>query len=43
MIYTGNGSVGPVPNVEKRITDKIPLQGGRAVGTANQEKAYNGI
>jgi hypothetical protein len=42
-IYTGVGTVGAVPNVEKRVTEKVPLQGGRAVGTLNQEQAYNGI
>ena len=31
-IYTGNGSVGAVPNVENRVTTKSRLDGGRAMG-----------
>jgi hypothetical protein len=42
-IYTGTGSVGVVPNESERVTEKVELQGGRAIGTINQSSAYNGI
>lgn len=40
-IYSGDGSVGAVPNKEERVTTKFPLEGGRAMGTLNQEEYYN--
>ena len=39
-IYSGTGTVGAVPNKEERITPKMPLEGGRAMGTIHQEDYY---
>lgn len=36
-IYTGNGSVGAVPNSEQRVTSRMMLPGGRQMGTINAE------
>lgn len=36
-IFSGNGTVGAVPNVEQRVTNKIPLAGGRAMGVLDAD------
>lgn len=42
-IYSGIGSVGAVPNVEHRITEKFSLPGGRSIGKISAESAYQDI
>lgn len=42
-IYTGIGTVGVVPNVHERVTDKPPLEGGRAMGTISTTDIENEI
>ncbi len=42
-IYTGTGSVGAVQNKEFRVEQKIPLDGGRAIGTINQSQVEDAI
>ncbi len=42
-IYTGKENVGAVPNVEQRITSRLPLEGGRAMGTLSHSTVENQI
>ena len=40
-IYTGKENVGAVPNKEERVTTKLPLEGGRALGVLSHDGYYD--